>query len=267
MSENRNKTYYWLKLNEDFFGDDTIKYIREQENGDKYLIIYLILCLKSLRTDGIVIRIVGNTLVPYDTKSLAAMTSSDFDTVRSAIDLFRSIGLVDILDSGAIHMAQIKELVGKETDAARRKRKSRALREAKEKKLKSPEIPRLEDDCDNVTAVSHPSHSNVTQSIESRDESLEFRDKIRESKERNEPSADTQGFGMYHNVLLSPDELVELKTEYPFTYLDQIDRLSEQKKIHGYNIQSDYAVLRKWQREDDWDFKEEYLAGADTGRR
>ena len=43
--------------------------------------------------------------------------------------------------------------------------------------------------------------------------------------------------------------------------------LSEQKKIHGYNIQSDYAVLRKWQREDDWDFKEDYLAGADTGRR
>lgn len=255
----KNKTYYWLKLNEDFFSDDTIKYIREQENGDKYLIIYLILCLKSLRTDGIVIRIVGNTLVPYDTKSLAAMTGSDFDTVRSAVDLFRKIGLVDILDSGAIHMAQIKELVGKETDAARRKRKSRALRAAKEKNLKSPEIPRLEGDCDNVTAVSHPSHSNVTQSIESRDKSLDSRDKKRESQEREVSAGTNDGLGMYHNVFLSPDELEELKMEYPLTYLDQINRLSEQKMIHGYNIQSDYAVLRKWQREDDWDFKEEYL--------
>ena len=34
MSE--SKKYYWLKLKSDFFDDDTIKFIEEQENGIKY---------------------------------------------------------------------------------------------------------------------------------------------------------------------------------------------------------------------------------------
>lgn len=254
MSE--NKTYYWLKLNEDFFDDETMQYIREQENGDKYLIIYLILCVKSLRTDGMIIRIVGNTLLPYKASSLAKLTGSDVDTVRTAVNLFKAIGLVDILDNGAIQMAQIKELAGKETDAARRKRKSRALRAAKEKSLESPEIPTLEDGCDNVTDVSQVSHENVTQSIESRDKSLDIREKRIESKREKEKDG-TVTTGTYGNVMLSPEEYDEIKNEYPFTYIEQINRLSEQKKIHGYKFKSDYAVLRKWQREDDWDYKEE----------
>lgn len=254
MSE--NKTYYWLKMNEDFFEEDTIKYIREQQNGDKYLIIYLILCLKSLRTEGIVIRIVGNTLLPYDAKSLASMTGSDIDTVRSAIELFRSIGLIEILDGGAIHMAQIKELVGKETDAARRKRKSRALHAAKEKSLEGLEIPRLESECDNVTPESHPSHTDVTQSKESRDKSSDTRDRDKRRESKDTPKGPVK-IGAYKNVSLSPDEFDELKNEFPFTYLEQIDHLSEQKKIYGYKYASDYAVLKKWQKEDDWEFREQ----------
>ena len=65
MSE--SKKYYWLKLKSDFFDDDTIKFIEEQENGIKYSNFYLKLCLKSLKTDGKLIRLVGETLIPYDT--------------------------------------------------------------------------------------------------------------------------------------------------------------------------------------------------------
>ena len=53
-----NKRFYWLKLKEDFFDDETIRYIEEQENGIKYSNFYLKLCLKSLRTDGKLIRLV-----------------------------------------------------------------------------------------------------------------------------------------------------------------------------------------------------------------
>ena len=125
-----NKKYYWLKLKSDFFDDDTIKYIEEQENGIKYSNFYLKLCLKSLKTNGKLIRLVGETLIPYDVNSLSKLTGVDFDTVRSAMHIFESIGLVKLLDSGEIYLSQINELIGSETDKAQIMRRIRA-----EKKL------------------------------------------------------------------------------------------------------------------------------------
>lgn len=66
-----DKRYYWLKLSESFFEDDTIAWIKDQESGNDYLIFYLQLCLKSLQNDGNLIRYVGEKLIPYDDKSLA----------------------------------------------------------------------------------------------------------------------------------------------------------------------------------------------------
>lgn len=124
MSE--NKRFYWLKLKEDFFDDDTIRYIEEQENGIKYSNFYLKLCLKSLRTNGRLIRLVGEILIPYDAKSLSALTNVDVDTVRCAMALFEKIGCVKIMDSGELFISQIAELVGSETDKARLMRAKRA---------------------------------------------------------------------------------------------------------------------------------------------
>lgn len=121
-----SKKYYWLKLKSDFFDDDTIKFIEEQENGIKYSNFYLKLCLKSLKTDGKLIRLVGETLIPYDVNSLSKLTGVDFDTVRSAMQLFESIGLIKVLESGEIYLSQIDELIGSETDKAQIMRRIRA---------------------------------------------------------------------------------------------------------------------------------------------
>ena len=37
-----NKKYYWLKLKEDFFEEDTISWIEEQENGKEYDVLKVI---------------------------------------------------------------------------------------------------------------------------------------------------------------------------------------------------------------------------------
>lgn len=122
----QNKKYYWLKLNSDFFDDETIRYIEEQENGIKYSNFYLKLCLKSLKTEGKLIRLVGETLIPYDINSLAQLTGVNFDTVRCAMELFTKIGLIKILDSGEIYLSQINEMIGSETDKAKMMRLRRA---------------------------------------------------------------------------------------------------------------------------------------------
>lgn len=136
MSE--SKKYYWLKLKSDFFDDDTIKFIEEQENGIKYSNFYLKLCLKSLKTDGKLIRLVGETLIPYDINSLSKLTGVDFDTVRSAMTLFERIGLIKVLESGEIYLSQIDELIGSETDKAQIMRRLRA-----ERKLNSNNVTQM----------------------------------------------------------------------------------------------------------------------------
>lgn len=121
------KRFYWLKLKENFFEDDTIKWIEEQDNGKEYVLFYLKLCLKSLKTDGNMIRHVGDMIIPYDKKALSVLTNTDVDTVVVAMELFKKIGLIEVLDSGAIYLKQINEMVGTETDKAELMRKKRAL--------------------------------------------------------------------------------------------------------------------------------------------
>ena len=121
-----NKRYYWLKLKEDFFEEDTISWIEDQPNGKEYSLFYLKLCLKSLKTDGILVRNVGEMLIPYDTKTLSKITNTDIDTVMVAMELFKSIGLIQIFDNGEIFLTQLKNMVGSETDKAELMRKKRA---------------------------------------------------------------------------------------------------------------------------------------------
>ena len=45
------KRYFWLKLQQDFFGRKEIKMLRRIAGGDTYTVIYLKMLLKSLQTN------------------------------------------------------------------------------------------------------------------------------------------------------------------------------------------------------------------------
>lgn len=120
--------FYWLQLKEDFFEDDAIEWLEEQEpNGRDYAYFYLKLCLKSLKTNGILIRSVGNILIPYDNKKLAELTKMDFDTVTVAMELLKQIGLVQILENGEIYITQLENLIGSVSKGALKKQQQRLL--------------------------------------------------------------------------------------------------------------------------------------------
>ena len=90
-------------------------------------------------------------LVPYDAKKLSDLTNTDVDTVKVAMDMFKKIGLVDILENGEIFMNQLNTMVGKETDYAEQKRIQRENKIKIEQKdnvhllsLESPKIVHTE---------------------------------------------------------------------------------------------------------------------------
>ena len=120
--------FYWLQLKEDFFENDAIEWLEEQKpNGRDYAYFYLKLCLKSLKSSGILIRKVGNVLIPYDNQKLAELTKMDFDTVTVAMELLKKIGLVTILESGEIYINQLDNLVGSQSKGALKKQQQRML--------------------------------------------------------------------------------------------------------------------------------------------
>ena len=129
------KRYYWLKLKEDFFDEDTMGWLEEQDNGKEYCLFYLKLCLKSLKSDGVLVRKVGDMLIPYDVSKIAEITKTQVDIANGALNLLKQIGYIQVLDSGGLFLTQIENMTGSETDAAERQRKSRANKRVSEKSV------------------------------------------------------------------------------------------------------------------------------------
>lgn len=129
MAKYNNSRFYWLQLKEDFFDEDAIDWLEDQPNGEKYSLFYLKLCLKSLRTNGILIRKVGTMLVPYDHIKLGELTKTDPDTVVVAMELLRKIGLVRMLDNGELYITQVENMIGSQSIGAFKKQQQLIRRE------------------------------------------------------------------------------------------------------------------------------------------
>lgn len=165
------KKYYWMKLREDFFDDDAIEWLEEQPKGKEYALFYLKLCLKSLKTNGLLIRTVGTILVPYDTKKLADITKTDYDTAIVAMELLKNIGLVEILETGEICLPRMEEMIGSETDKAVLMRKLRAQKNLIDGNNVTQMLPDSyqHKEGNNVTTALPECSENVTQRLEIRD--------------------------------------------------------------------------------------------------
>ena len=169
------KKFYWMKLREDFFDDDAMEWLEEQPKGKEYALFYLKLCLKSLKTNGLLIRTVGTLLVPYDTVKLAEITKTDFDTVVVAMELLKNIGLVEILEGGEICIPRMEEMIGSETDKASIMRRIREQKKMLEGNIVTEELPESYqyNSGNNVTRELPESYQNVTQRLEIRDRDRE----------------------------------------------------------------------------------------------
>lgn len=117
-----NKRYYWLKLKDTFFEDDNIRIIEDMPNGQKYIILYLKLMLKAVKTDG---KLLHKSCIPYTPEMLAAIFRTDVQTITDALTLFERLQIVEVLDDGALFMADVVELTGSESTSAERVRKHR----------------------------------------------------------------------------------------------------------------------------------------------
>lgn len=114
-----DKKYYYMRLKENFFDSDNMILLESMPDGYLYSNILLKLYLRSLKEDG---RLMLNGRIPYNPQMLAAITRHKIGTVEKAISIFRDLGLVEILDNGAIYMLDIQNFIGRSSTEADRQR-------------------------------------------------------------------------------------------------------------------------------------------------
>ena len=138
-----NKKYYYMRLKENFFDTSEVKVLESMQDGYKYSNILLKLYLMSLQSDG---KLMLNERIPYNSQMIATITRHSVGDVEKALVLFKDLGLIEILDSGAIYMLDIQKYIGKSSTEADRQREyqrkiscSKEIRKESNKKS-TPEI-------------------------------------------------------------------------------------------------------------------------------
>ena len=114
-----NKKYYYMRLKENFFDTNEMKVLESMQDGYKYSNILLKLYLMSLQSDG---KLMLNERIPYNSKMIATITRHSVGDVEKALRLFKDLGLIEVLDSGAIYMLDIQKYIGKSSTEADRQR-------------------------------------------------------------------------------------------------------------------------------------------------
>ena len=117
------KRYYWLRLYDDFFGSFRIKKLRKMAGGNTYVIIYLKMQLKAMKTDGILqYRGLGTDFVD----ELAIDIDEEPDDVRVTLLYLLSCGLAETNDQKTFFFPYSVKNTGSEGASAQRMRDARA---------------------------------------------------------------------------------------------------------------------------------------------
>ena len=117
-----NKKYYYIRLKDSFFDSDEMKVMESMKDGYLYGNILLKLYLRSLKNNGCLML---NERIPYNAEMLATITGHQVGTVKQALTVFKDLGLIEVLDNGAIYMLDIQNFIGNGSSDGDRKRADR----------------------------------------------------------------------------------------------------------------------------------------------
>ena len=159
------KRYYWIKLKDSFMTSDTVDFLMSRPDGANYVVLYQMLCLKTINTGGRLSRKIGEVIIPFEVEKIQRDCKwFSVDTIRVALGLFKRLGLIYEDIDGTLVMSDHDNLVGSETDYAE---KNRRIRE-KQKLL-----------AESGHNVSSDVSENVSQNVttDNRDKILDTRDK------------------------------------------------------------------------------------------
>lgn len=95
---------------------DIMDFLMSQKNGANYVVLYQMLCIKTINTEGKLATQIGEVLIPFDVEKIQRECKwFDVDTIRVALELYKKLGLIYEQADGIIKISQFKEMVGSES--------------------------------------------------------------------------------------------------------------------------------------------------------
>ncbi len=117
-----DKKYYYLKLTDGFFDSDKMIVLESMTDGYIYSNILLKLYLRSLKNGG---KLMFNDRIPFNSDMLSQVTRHHVGNIEKAMNIFKQLGLIEVLETGAIYLLDIQNFIGKSSTEADRKREYR----------------------------------------------------------------------------------------------------------------------------------------------
>lgn len=119
----REKTYYFLKLEKDFFEKKEIQLLRKIAGGDTYTIIYQKMLLMALADEGVFyFENIGDNVA----EEVALTIHEDPENVAVTLAFLQKKGLLEIVESDKYYLNSTPEMVGQITSNALRQRRFQA---------------------------------------------------------------------------------------------------------------------------------------------
>jgi len=116
------KKYYWLKVQRNFFRQKSVKKLKQSENGNEKVLIYLELLALSLENDNkLIFEYVEDTFA----KDLALEIDEDPKLVEETLDYLKKQNLIECVSESEYVLLETFELTGSEDKTTKRVRKHR----------------------------------------------------------------------------------------------------------------------------------------------
>ena len=233
MAEYNKQRFYWIKLTDRFMTSDTVDFLMEQKDGANYVVIYQILCLKTVNNDGCLSRSIGEMIIPYDEEKIQRdLKWFSIDTIRVAMNLYKRLGLIYEQDDGVLRITDFDNLVGSQTVSAFKKQEQLKLRSGKQGGIKVEKIP-PEKDID-------------------KDKEKDIK---REDKDIDKECVDNNIYNIYGEAEISFTENPSTATHTPTYGLEEFLQDNPQIRVDNYNGIIDdmnFAELTRRIRESSW---------------
>lgn len=227
----KDKRFYWLKLKTEFMNGEIVDFLMSQKNGANYVVLYEMLAIKTMNTNGRLCSEIGECLIPFDPDKIQRECKwFDIDTIRVAMELYCKLGLIYKDKDNILQIANFNEIVGNETYWAKQKRLQR------------------QDECigQSLDNVQHTLISNIS-TLNSNIYNNKEEQKEKEKEEKHK-------YGEYGWVKLTNEQYSKLKTEFGEDYIDKVikavDEYSQstgnKNKYKDWNLVIRKAIREKW---------------------
>ena len=268
MAEYDKGRLYWIKLTDRMMTSDTVDFLMGQKNGANLVVLYQMLCLKTINQNGVLARELGELTVKYDADKIQRDCKwFSLSTVKSALKIFKEIGLLYENEDGFLAISEFDSLIGSQTYGAVKKEKQRQ-KEDKGVDICPPDCP---PDCPPKT---QKKVDNCPPEKE-KEKEIKIKKKEKEIKEKDElptpPPFEQHVVDLYNTICLSLNP-VETLTQRRIEAVDKLLLTSSMEQIEKLFRRAEATPFLKgdnrirWKADFDWLINEDNMVKVLEGK-